>query len=414
MTSTIKEAYLDNAATTKPLPEVVEIMNKCMEEDFGNPSSKHQKGIDAEKYLKEAREIIANSLRCKPKEIIFTSGGTESNNQAIITSALLNSRAGKHVITTSVEHSSVLEPFAFLERSGFEVTYLPVNSSGQVSRESLENAIRPDTILVSVMHVNNEIGAVNDIKALSEVIAEANQDREKNQKIIFHVDAIQSFGKFKINPSTLGIDLMSVSGHKINGPKGSGFLYIKENTKTGAYIFGGGQESLLRSGTQNVPAIAGLGVSVKEIYDNHAEKISKLYELKRFLINELLKIEDVYINGLSEEIITELKSDAELEPQNRTLEFGAPHVVSASFSGIKSEVLLNALSDKKIYVSSGSACSSNRPELSGTLKAIGVTDEMLDATLRFSFSVFTTKEELEYAIEALKELLPMLRMFMKR
>lgn len=382
------EAYLDNAATTRVFPEVREMMVHVMEEDFGNPSSKHTKGITAENYIKEAKETICTQLKCKPKEIIFTSGGTESNNMAFIGTAIANRRAGKHVITTRIEHASVHEPMAYLEEMGYDVTYLPVDSTGRVSVEELENAIREDTFLISIMYVNNEVGSVQPIEQIGQML------KKKHPQILFHVDAIQAFGKYKIVPKKLGVDMMSVSGHKIHGPKGSGFLYVNEKVKIRPILFGGGQQDGMRSGTENVPAIAGLGVAVKEIYTGHLEKRAKLYELKKRLIAGLQDVDGVTINAL-------------IDPIEET----APHIVSVSFANTRSEVMLHALAQKGVFVSSGSACSSNHPELSGTLQAIGVKSELLDSTLRFSFSVMTTSEEIDYAIEVVKEALTVLRKF---
>ena len=382
------EAYLDNAATTRVFPEVREMMVHVMEEDFGNPSSKHTKGITAENYIKEAKETICTQLKCKPKEIIFTSGGTEWNNMAFIGTAIANRRAGKHVITTRIEHASVHEPMAYLEEMGYDVTYLPVDSTGRVSVEELENAIREDTFLISIMYVNNEVGSVQPIEQIGQML------KKKHPQILFHVDAIQAFGKYKIVPKKLGVDMMSVSGHKIHGPKGSGFLYVNEKVKIRPILFGGGQQDGMRSGTENVPAIAGLGVAVKEIYTGHSEKRAKLYELKKRLIAGLQDVDGVTINAL-------------IDPIEET----APHIVSVSFAKTRSEVMLHALAQKGVFVSSGSACSSNHPELSGTLQAIGVKSELLDSTLRFSFSVMTTSEEIDYAIAVVKEVLPVLRKF---
>lgn len=386
------EAYLDNAATTRIFPEVKDIMIQAMEVDFGNPSSKHTKGIEAENYINQAREQIASSLKCQPKEIIFTSGGTESNNMALIGTAMANKRAGKHIITSRIEHASVHEPFACLEQAGYETTYLPVDENGRVQPQVLSDAVREDTLLVSVMMVNNEMGAVEDIRALAEAV------KKKNPQTIFHVDGIQAYGKYKIVPKKLGIDLMSVSAHKIHGPKGTGFLYVREGTKISPILFGGGQQKGMRSGTENVPAIAGMGEAVRLIYQNHTEKTDRLYELKERFIEGISSLEQVTVNGISDIGLRDT----------------APHIVSVSFAGIKSEVMLHALAQKGVFVSSGSACSSNHPELSGTLKAIGVPDDLLDSTLRFSFSVTTTEEEIDYAIAMTAEILPQLRRFVKK
>lgn len=386
------EAYLDNAATTPVFPEVKEIMVRVMEEDYGNPSSKHTKGMAAEQYIRKAKEIISGCLKCQPKEIIFTSGGTESNNMAFIGAAIANRRAGKHIITTRIEHASVYEPMAYLEEMGYEVTYLPVDPAGRVSVEDIENALRDDTFLVSVMYVNNEIGSVQRIGEIGEALHRRNPD------ILFHVDAIQAFGKYKIVPGRLGIDMMSVSAHKIHGPKGTGFLYIRDGVKIRPILFGGGQQGGMRSGTENVPGIAGLGAAVQQIYQNHADKREYLFRMKKMLIEGLQQYEGVVIHGVD----------------GLPLEETAPHIVSAGFSSVKSEVMLHALAQEGVFVSSGSACSSNHPELSGTLQAVGVKGEMLDSTLRFSFSVMTTAEQVMYAVETVGKLLPVLRKFTKR
>lgn len=386
------EAYLDNAATTRVFPEVRDIMLQVMEKDFGNPSSRHTKGIEAEGYVTKAVQQIAGTLKCQPKEIVLTSGGTESNNMALIGTALANRRAGKHVITTRIEHASIHEPFGRLEQMGYEAQYLPVDHNGHLQPEVLEKAVREDTLLVSVMMVNNEMGAVEDIKKLVAVA------KQKNPNVIFHVDAIQAYGKYKIVPKRLGIDMMSVSGHKIHGPKGSGFLYVRDGVKISPIILGGGQQRGMRSGTENVPAIAGLGEAVRLIYQQHSEKVERLYALKQRLIDGLTAMEGVSINGINGLSLTET----------------APHIVSASFDGIKSEVMLHALAQEGVYVSSGSACSSNHPDLSGTLKAIGVEDRLLDSTLRFSFSVLSTEKEVDHALEAVAKVLPQLRRFVKK
>lgn len=380
------EVYLDNAATTKAAKEVVDIVTHVMLKDYGNPSSKHLKGVDAEKYVKNATQIIAKTLKCQEKEIVYTSGGTESNNMAIIGAAMANKRKGNHVIVSSVEHSSVKEPFNFLEQQGYKVTFLPVDSKGNVSLEALKEALDDETILVSTMMVNNEIGTIEPIEEISKIVKSYNED------IVFHVDAIQAYGKLKIIPKKLGIDLLTVSGHKIHGPKGTGFIYIKDKTRLKPIILGGGQQKGMRSGTENVSGIAGLGKAVELIYNADFDKKQQdMYELRKWFVSELCKIEGVTINGSEEN--------------------AAWHVVSASFDGIKAEVLLHALEDKGIYVSSGSACSSNRPGLSSTLVAIGLDNKLLDSTIRFSFCFETTKKELEYTISELNDILPVLRKY---
>ncbi|MGN0294769.1 MAG: cysteine desulfurase family protein [Lachnospiraceae bacterium] len=380
------EAYLDNSATTCAFARVCDIMMKTMSEDYGNPSSLHSKGFHAEHYVNEAREAVAKSLRVSDREIIFTSGGTESNNMALIGCAMANKRKGNHLITTVFEHASVGNTMRFLEEQGFRVTYLPVDHEGTVSLKALEEAICPETILVSVMYVNNEIGSVQPVEEIARII------RRKKPDVLFHVDAIQAFGKYVIRPRRQGIDLLSVSGHKIHGPKGTGFLYVRDKVKIKPIIFGGEQQHGMRSGTENVPGIAGLGEAVKEIYKDHDVRVAGMYELKKLFVEQLADLDGIVING-------------------QPLMKGAPHIVSVSFRGVRSEVLLHALEERGIYVSAGSACSSNHPAVSGTLKSIGVEKELLDSTLRFSFSIFTTADEIRYAADTLKELVPILRRF---
>ena len=380
------EAYFDNSATTKVLDCVKDAVVDAMCVNYGNAAAKHRKGVEAENLIREAKKAITDTLKVQEKEILFTSGGTESNNTALIGTALANRRAGKHLITTGVEHPSIYNTMSFLEEMGFEVTYLPVDHLGHISLEDLENAIREDTILVSVMYVNNEVGAVEPIEAISQCI------KKKNPKTLFHVDSIQAYGKYKIRPKKQGIDLLSVSGHKIHAPKGVGFLYIRDGVKIRPILFGGGQQKGMRSGTENVPGCVGLGVAAREAYKDFDARIEKLYTLRERLIAGLKPLGGVTING----------------SEDRT---NAPQIVSASFEGVRSEVLLHALEDKGVYVSSGSACSSNHPGISGTLKGIGVKKELLDSTIRFSLGDLNVEEEVDYAIGVLGELLPVLRRY---
>ena len=382
------EAYFDNSATTRVLDSVKDIVVKTMTEDYGNPASKHRKGMEAEQYIREARKIIADSMKVQEKEILFTSGGSESNNMALICTAWANQRAGKHIISTAIEHPSVYNPLGVLEELGFEVTILPVDHDGHISLKELEEAIRPDTILVSTMYVNNEVGAVEPVEEISRVI------KAKNPSALYHVDAIQAYGKYVIRPKKQGIDLLSVSSHKIHGPKGVGFLYIRSGVKIKPLIYGGGQQTGMRSGTENVPGVAGFGAAVKEMYTDHAEKIQKLIGLKDYMTDRLGEIEGTVINS-------------------KKGEASAPQIVSVSFEGVRSEVLLHALEDKGIYVSSGSASSSNHPGISGTVKGNGVAQKLLDSTIRISFSIFNTKEEVDYTIDVLKELVPVLRRYQR-
>jgi len=380
------ECYLDNSATTGCCKAATDKMVELLTKEFGNPSSMHQKGVDAENEIKLASERIAATLKVLPKEITFTSGGTESNNLAILGIAAAMKRSGMHVITTQIEHASVSNPFKALEEDGFEVTYLSVDELGHISMDELKNAVREDTILVSVMFVNNEIGAVEPIEEIGTWL------KKNHPNVVFHVDAIQAYGKLMIRPKKMGIDLLSVSGHKIHGPKGSGFLYIREKLKIRPIIYGGGQQKGLRSGTENVPAIAGLGVASEEIYTDHEKKVAALYELRDYFIREVTEIPGVTVNGAHDHT-------------------NVCHIVSVSVEGVRSEVLLHALEDKQVYVSAGSACSSNKPAVSSTLKAIGLKNALLDSTVRFSFSVNTTKEELDYALDTMRTMIPMLQKY---
>ena len=391
-------AYLDNSATTRTFEEVTEYMAQVMRDNYGNPSSMHMVGVNAENEVKTAKDSVAGILKVDAKDIFFTSGGTESDNLALIGCAMANRRDGMHLITTKTEHPAVLETMGYLEEQGFEVTYLDVMPDGRVDPSVLEAAIRDDTILVSIMHVNNEIGSMNDIEKLSDIV------KDYRPSILFHSDAVQSFGKVKIYPKRMKTDLLSVSAHKIHGPKGVGFLYINEKVKILPVIHGGGQQKGIRSGTENVPGIAGLGMASRLIYDDLDTKADKLYGLKSYFIGELLKMPDVTVNG-----IPDIGGDIET-----AVRMTAPHIVSASFAGVRAEVLLHALEAKEIYVSSGSARATNKPAKSATLLAIGLDRNLLDSTIRFSFSVETTKEELDYTLSALSEELPKLRRYSRR
>ena len=380
------EIYLDNSATTRCLESVANIVTKVMCEDYGNPSSMHMKGVQGENYVKLAKNVIAKNLKVNEKEIFFTSGGTESDNLAIIGVAMANVRAGNHLITSSIEHPAVLRTMEYLESQGFEVTYLPVDEYGRIRLQDLEAALRPSTILVSIMQTNNEIGSLQPIAEAGNVI------KRYNPNIVFHVDAVQGYGKFRIHPKKMGVDLMSVSGHKIHGPKGIGFLYINEKVKIKPISYGGGQQRGMRSGTDNVPGVAGLAKAIEEVYRYLDKDVEHLYALKEHFIRGLMEIDEVKVNGY-------------------TGYDSAPHIVSVSIRGIRSEVMLHALEDRGIYVSAGSACSSHKATTSATLKAIGVEKDLLDSTIRFSFSVFTTIEEIDYTLKTLYDIIPMLRKY---
>ncbi len=383
------EVYFDNAATTKIIPEVREIMLETMDVEYGNPSSMHIKGVQAENYLRNARNTIAKQLKCESKEIIFTSGGTESNNLALLGLALANKRAGNHIITTGIEHASVYNPVLYLQDLGFRVTFLKVDARGKVDLQHLRESLDEDTILVSTMAVNNEIGAVEPIEEIAAIIKEYNGEHDKN--ILYHVDAIQAFGKRILYPKRIGIDAMSMSGHKIHGPKGSGALFVDSRAKIKPVLYGGGQEKGLRSGTENTAAIAGMGKATEIMYNRIEENNHKMQLVKDALIQGATQMEGVTDNSGE-----------------------SPHIASLSFRGVRSEVLLHALEDKGIYVSAGSACSSNHPAISGVLTAIGLDKDLLESTLRFSFCEYNTVEEAEYTVNVLKELLPLLRKYTRK
>lgn len=383
------EVYFDNSATTRCYDSVKEIVVRTMTEDFGNPSAMHLKGVEAEKYVKDSAAKLARILKVQEKEILFTSGGTESDNLALIGAAMANKRSGNHIVTTAVEHPAVSQPAMFLQEQGFEVTYLPVDSRGVVKLDALEAVLRPDTILVSVMYVNNEVGAVMPVEEISRRI------REKSPKALFHVDAIQAFGKYRIYPKKMGIDLLSVSSHKIHGPKGIGFLYINEKAKIQPQILGGGQQGGMRSGTDNVPGIAGLGVAAEEVCRNLDASVEKMYSLKEYIAKGLEKIPDIRINGMA-------------------LREGAPQILSISVMGVRSEVLLHSLEEKGIFVSAGSACSSHKRKPSSTLTAMGMAKDQIESTVRLSFSEENTAEEADYFLQVMGELVPVLRRYSRR
>ena len=382
----MREVYLDNSATTCAYDSVGELVKKVMCEDYGNPSSMHAKGAEAERYIKEAKETFGKLLKVKEKEIFFTSGGTESDNLALRGAAWANQRAGKHLITSAIEHPAIINTMRHLEEEGFRVTYLPVDRYGRVKLDALKEALCEETILVSIMYVNNEVGSVQPIQEAASIVKAYNKD------ILFHVDAVQGFGKYRIYPKKLKVDLCSVSGHKIHGPKGTGVLYIGEDVKIKPIVVGGEQQKNVRSGTENVPGIAGLSLAAKTIYQGLDVKVAQMRRLKQRFIRGVGQIEDTVVHGLYDET-------------------SAPHIISVGFAGIRSEVLLHALEEKGIYVSSGSACASNHPQVSGVLKGIGARQEFLDATLRFSMSEFTTPEEIDYTLDTLYNIVPRLRKY---
>ena len=386
------EVYLDNSATTRVFPEAAELMTKIMCEDYGNPSSLHMKGVSAENYLRYAKTTLARILKVNEKELFFTSGGTESDNLALRGCALAGCRRGKHLITAQIEHPAILQTMSYLETLGFQVTYLPVDECGRIRLEDLRRAMRPDTVLVSIMHTNNEVGSLQPIAEAGCLI------KQMNPGTLFHVDAVQGFGKFRIYPKKMNIDLLSVSAHKIHGPKGVGFLYVREGVKIQPILYGGGQQLNMRSGTENVPGIAGMAKAAELMYSHLDEDAERLYGLKKMFIDGVRRLDGIQINGLLD----------------GSIEGTAPHVVSVSIAGVRSEVMLHALEEKGIYVSAGSACSARKPQPSATLKAIGIDKELLSSTIRFSFSVYTTEEEIYYTLKEMYDMIPMLRKYTRR
>ena len=381
------EIYLDNSATTKPYKEVVDKMVLALTTQYGNPSSIYKKGIEVEREIKEIRRNIARSLGAKETEIYFTSGGTECNNTIIRSVANLNKKTKNHIISTVIEHPSVLNTLKDLEADGFEVTYLPVGKDGKISLEDLKNAIKKETILVSVMHVNNEIGTIQPIEEIGKYL------KSLDEKVYFHVDGVQSYAKIKFRPSRYNIDFMSVSGHKLHGPKGIGFMYVKENNRIKPLLTGGGQEIGIRSGTENVPGIYGIGEAVRILNQVLEGTIDKIKGLRDLLKEEILaNIDNVKINS----------------PED-----GVCHVLNVSFRGVRGEVLLHYLEQKEIYVSTGSACSSKKKG-SHVLNAIGLTPDEIEGAIRFSLSDLNTKEEIMKTVEVLKESVSDLRMIIGR
>lgn len=383
------EVYLDHSATTRCCREAADLMVRIMTEDYGNPSSMHRKGMEAENYLREAASELAGILKVQEKEIYFTSGGTESNNWALVGTAMANRRRGNRILVSAVEHAAVSAPARWLADQGFDVVVLPVDRFGVVKMEALEEALTPETILVSVMHVNNEIGSVEPVEEIGNLI------RKKAPEAYFHVDAIQAFGKYRIYPRRMHIDMLSASGHKIHGPKGIGLFYVNEKVKIHPLILGGGQQNGMRSGTDNVPGAAGMALAAEMVYGKLDEYRAHMYRIRERLTDGLRKMENVTIHGKSGED-------------------GAPQIVNASFLGVRSEVLLHTLESEGIYVSAGSACSSHKRAGSPTLTAIGASKAERESSVRFSFCETTTEEEIDKTLEVLNRTVPMLRKFTRK
>lgn len=365
-------AYLDNSATTKPCKSAKENILKAIDECWGNPSSLHSKGIEADMLLLQSRRLLAKTLSCEEKEIYFTSGGTESNNIAVFGAAYAGKRKGNKIITSTIEHPSVHKCFDKLESEGFQVVKIGVDSKGMLDLSELQREVDEKTVLVSIMAVNNEVGTIEPIEEIKNIV------KRKNSPALIHIDAVQAFGKLPINVKKLGADLLSVSSHKIHGPKGVGALFIKNGTKLSPRVFGGGQEKDIRPGTEPMPAIAGFGGAVSEL--KIKDSLAKITALRDEFVSELKKIDGVVINS----------------PDN-----ALPYIVNVSLMGLRSETVLNLMSGMGIYVSSGSACAKGHK--SHVLTAMGLADDIIDSSLRVSLSRFTTKEELDYFIEGVNK-----------
>lgn len=374
------EVYFDNSATTKPYDEVIDVVASTMRDYYGNPSSAHRLGLKAEGKMNESRDLLAKTINCTREEIVFTSGGSESNN-FLIRGFI---KEGSHIITINIEHPSVLNTCKELERNGYSVTYLDVDNRGKINISQLENAVTKDTQVVSIMHVNNEIGVVQDIEKIGKLL------KEKSSRIKFHVDAVQSYGKYKIDVQKCKIDLLSASAHKIHGPRGIGFSYVRKGLMPMPLIFGGGQERSFRSGTENLAAMAGFAKASEIIYKDREINFRKALELKSYFISKLSWLEGIIINS----------------PINGDF---SPYILSLSFTGVRAEVLLHMLEESGIYVSTGSACSSKNTKDSHVLLSIGLKDREIKGTIRFSFDENNTKEEVDYTIEVLNKSLKFLR-----
>ena len=375
------EVYFDNSATTKPYKEVVEAVANGMTEYYGNPSSLHKMGIKSEKRLNEAREYLASTINATKDEVYFTSGGSEGNN--LILKGVL--KPGHHFITTVFEHHSIINTCKYLEDNGVKITYLEIDQNGRVSLEDLEEAICKDTTLISIMHVNNEIGSIQDLESIGKLI------KERSSRAKFHVDEVQAYGKLPIDVKKMNIDFLTVAGHKIHGPKGAGFVYMKKGVVLNSLISGGSQEKGVRAGTENLPAIIGLQEAAKITISNINDNYKKVTEVKEYMINRLNEIDDIRINS--------------------SMDGYSPYILNVSFRGVRAEVLLHLLEDAGIYVATGSACTSKTSAAHGSyvIKALGLNNKDIESAIRFSFSAENTKEEVDYTIDTLKKSLMFLR-----
>lgn len=376
--------YFDNSATTQPYKEVIKLVAKLMSEEFGNSSSLHSLGIRAERILEDNRDKLATTIKAKPEELVFTSGGTESVNMALRGTAEILKRSGKHILSSPVEHSAALESLKELERLGYEVEYLDVDKYGRILVDDLKSKLRKDTILVNIMAVNNELGTIEPLGEAAQII------KSNSERTIFHVDAVQAYGKILINTRDLNADFISFSSHKIHGPKGVGMLYMRKGIRLHPLMMGGGHERNLRAGTVNVPGIAGFGLaaSIKTERMKEDQKNSR-------------KIRNILINELNNSIGTDIRINS---PED-----GVENILNISFKGIKAETLLHFLEMREIYVSSGSACNSKKNAISHVLKAIEIPRQWAEGAIRFSFGSFNTEKEAVITADAIKEIITKLR-----
>ncbi len=380
------EVYLDNSSTTRMYDECIDEISGAMRENYGNPSSLHRKGIEAEKLIRYAKEAISDTLRVSPNEIYFTSGGTEADNFAL--RGVCKANRGNHILTTAVEHPAVLSTLEYMASVGYKVEKIPVDKTGAVDLNAYRKMLRHDTVLVTAMFVNNETGTIQPILQMSKML------KGVNPKGVFHVDAVQAYGKFPFTATQTGADLISLSSHKIHGPKGVGALYVKNGTKILPIIFGGGQQNNVRPGTENVHGIYGFGIASRLCHNKISEKEERMRALRKRLEKGILdNIEDVKVNT----------------PEN-----SAPHILNVSFGGTKSEVILHSLEIEGIYVSSGSACSSHKKGPSYVLSSMGLDRNLIDGTIRFSLSEFTTAEEIDYTVACLTKIVSRVRKLMKK
>ena len=384
------KVYFDNAASTKILPEAAQKMVEVMTDYYANPGASSVMGVEADNILKSSAKTISKLINADEKEIYFTSGGTEGDNWAIFGTAKGLKRRGKHIITTVIEHPAVSMPFKVLEEEGYEVTFLPVDEKGYINIEELKNAVREDTILVSIILINNEIGTIQNAEEIGKAI------KEKNKDTLFHIDAVQAFGKYRIDVKKFKCDMLSVSAHKFNGPKGVGFFYMKKGVNVKPVLYGGGQQNNMRPGTENAAGAAAMAVAAEESYKNLEETNKYIFEIKKRIADRVLnEIEDTFING-------------------DTIEKSSPYVLNIGFKNLRSEVLLHALEEKNVVVSAGSACNSRKKVQSSVLGALGLEDDDIQGSIRFSFSRFNTLEEADICVEALKETVPFLRRFNRK